>query len=134
MLDGTHTSSPSTTVFFTHAEKREVLHPRLERSRCRPHLCLPRLPLSGAARLHGHVHVAGRGEAGLELELVPLGELYMMWRHSDVVDVQVEVLALRSAGEREWEAMEETPGRVVFVGSVASAVVMIADLIAAGDQ
>jgi len=47
----------------------------------------------------------------------------MMWRHSDVVDVQVEVLALRSAREREWEAMEETPGRVVFVGSVASAVV-----------
>jgi len=71
MLDGTHTSSPSsTTVFFTRAEKREVLHPRLERGRCRPRLCLPRLPLSGAARLHGRVHVAGRGEEGLELELV----------------------------------------------------------------
>ena len=33
-----------------------------------------------------------------------------MWRHMDVVDVQVEVLALRSEGEREWEAMEETRG------------------------
>ena len=65
-------------------------------------------------------------------ELLLVRKLYMMWRHSDVVDVQVEVLALRSEGEREWEAMEETPGRAVFVGSVASAVVAVGLYPAAG--
>jgi len=60
-------------------------------------------------------------ESGGELLLVR--KLYMVWVNSGAVDAQVEVLALLSAGERRWGAMEETPGRAVFVGSVASAVV-----------
>ncbi|PAN43949.1 hypothetical protein GQ55_9G005100 [Panicum hallii var. hallii] len=65
-------------------------------------------------------------------ELLLVRKLYMVWLHRDAVDVQVEVLVLQSAGERKWGVMEETPGRAVFVGSVASAVVAVGLYPAAG--
>jgi hypothetical protein len=62
-------------------------------------------------------------------ELLMVRKLYtvaMAWNlDMEAVDAQVEVRVLLSEGERRWGLMEEAPGRAVFVGSVASAVVAV---------
>ncbi|XP_004980993.1 uncharacterized protein LOC101765120 [Setaria italica] len=64
-------------------------------------------------------------------ELLVVRKLYRVWGNG-AVDAQVEVQVLLSAGERKWGLMDETPGRAVFVGSVASAVVAVELYPAAG--
>ncbi|KAJ1292638.1 hypothetical protein BS78_01G005300 [Paspalum vaginatum] len=65
-------------------------------------------------------------------ELLLVRKLYTVRRNSEAVDLEVEVHALSSAGQRKWELRAEMPGRAVFVGSVVSAVVPVGLYPAAG--
>jgi hypothetical protein len=62
-------------------------------------------------------------------ELLMVRKLYtvaMAWNIDiEAVDAQVDVQVLLSKGECKWGLMEDAPGRAVFVGSVASAVVTV---------
>ncbi|KAL6638295.1 hypothetical protein ACP70R_025867 [Stipagrostis hirtigluma subsp. patula] len=57
-------------------------------------------------------------------ELMVARKLYSTWHDAVYVDVEIHLLV--SPEQRKWEMVEETPGRALFVGSVASAVVPVA--------